>query len=86
MTHDIGPGGQFLNHKHTSRHFRENWTPELEDRLNHGAWVKQGSPAMRDRVHAKVLDLLESHVPEPLPVDLDARLCGLIDAAERDAG
>jgi trimethylamine--corrinoid protein Co-methyltransferase len=85
VTHDVGPGGQFLNHKHTVKNFRSNWSPQLEDRLNYGNWVKQGSLAMRDRVNAKVRDLLENHVPEPLPGDVEARLCGLIDAAERDA-
>lgn len=78
VTHEVGPGGQFLNHKHTAKHFRSNWSPELEDRLNYGNWVKQGSLAMRDRVNAKVRELLENHQPEPLPGDLDAQLSRLV--------
>jgi hypothetical protein len=37
---------------------------------------------MRRRVNAKVRELLESHKPEPLPTDLDARLSSLISGAE----
>ena len=78
VTHEVGPGGTFLNHKHTAAHFRSNWMPELEDRLNYGNWVKQGSPQMRDRVNARVRELLENHGPEPLSVDLDAKLSNLM--------
>jgi trimethylamine---corrinoid protein Co-methyltransferase len=78
VTHEVGPGGQFLNHKHTAKHFRSNWSPELEDRLNYGNWVKQGSLAMRDRVNAKVRALLENHQPEPLAVDVDTQLSRIL--------
>ena len=78
VTHDVGPRGQFLNHKHTVKHFRSNWSPVMEDRLNHSNWVKQGSLAMRDRVNAKVRALLENHRPVPLPGDVDAQLSSLV--------
>ena len=71
---DVGPGGQFLSHQHTSDHFRTLWAPALEDRLNYGNWVKQGSLAMRDRVNARARELLENHTPEPLSAELDAQL------------
>ena len=66
VTHDVGPGGQFLSHKHTAKHFRSTWLPELEDRLTHANWVnarpprharpgqRQGSEASR-KPHARVL-------------------------------
>ena len=37
---------------------------------------------MRGLVNARVRELLESHKPEPLPADLDARLSSLISRAE----
>ena len=49
---------------------------------NHGNWKRRGSLTMRSRVNAKVRELLESHKPEPLPTDLDARLSSLISGAE----
>jgi trimethylamine---corrinoid protein Co-methyltransferase len=79
VTHDVGPGGTFLTHKHTSRHCRSVWTPELEDRQNHGNWAKEGSLAMRDRVNARVRDLLEHHQPVQLPADVDGRLASMLD-------
>jgi trimethylamine--corrinoid protein Co-methyltransferase len=79
VTHDVGPGGTFLTHKHTSTHCRSAWSPELEDRQNHGSWAKGGSLTMRDRVNAKVRQLLEDHQPIPLPPDVDAKLARLLE-------
>ena len=59
VTHDVGPGGQFLNHRHTAKHFRSNWSPELEDRAELWQLGEAGSLAMRDRVNAKVRELIE---------------------------
>jgi trimethylamine--corrinoid protein Co-methyltransferase len=82
VTAEVGPGGQFLGHKHTAKHYQSNWAPELEDRLNYANWEKQGRLAMRDRVNVKVGELLERHRPEPLSPDLDAQLSSLVEAAE----
>jgi trimethylamine--corrinoid protein Co-methyltransferase len=79
VTQDVGPGGTFLTHKHTSRHCRSAWAPELEDRQNHGSWAKGGSLAMRDRVNAKVRSLLENHQPRQLEADVDSQLARILD-------
>ena len=76
---DVGPGGHFLAHRHTAKHFRENWPAGLEDRLNHGSWVAAGSRTMEQRVREKVLDLLETHEPPGLPADVDAQLVRIVD-------
>lgn len=78
---DVGPGGHFLSHRHTSKHFRENWQAELEDRMNHGAWVAAGSQTMEQRVRAKVLDLLDNHEAPGLPDDVDSELVRLVEGA-----
>lgn len=78
----VGPGGAFLTHPHTARHHRANWQPDLEDRTNFGGWQRGGSPAMRDKVRARVLEILESHSPSPLPQRIDAELTALVATAE----
>jgi trimethylamine--corrinoid protein Co-methyltransferase len=80
---DVGPGGHFLAHRHTSKHFRENWPAELEDRMNHGSWVAAGAQTMEQRVRAKVLDLLETHEAPGLPADVDAELVRLVGDVSR---
>ena len=77
----VGQGGHFLGHRHTSKHFRENWPSGLEDRMNYGSWVAAGSQTMEQRVRAKVLDLLDTHEAPGLPDDVDAELVCLVDDA-----
>ncbi len=77
----VGQGGHFLGHRHTSKHFRENWPSGLEDRMNYGSWVAAGSQTMAQRVRAKVLDLLETHEPPGLADDVDAELVHLVEGA-----
>jgi trimethylamine--corrinoid protein Co-methyltransferase len=86
VTREVGPGGSFLFHKHTRKHLSDNWRPDLEDRTTYGAWVAQGSNTMRDRVRGRVLELLDTHVPEPLSEDVDVRLTALLTAAEAGDG
>jgi len=82
VTSEVGAGGHFLAHRHTAAHFRENWSPGLEDRLNHDSWVSRGSLTMADRVNAKVLQLLETHEPQPLSGDVDAELSKVVEDAD----
>jgi trimethylamine--corrinoid protein Co-methyltransferase len=83
VTRDVGPGGQFLSHRHTAKHARSNWIPGLEDRSNYTAWVKQGRLTLRERANARVRGLLESHRPQPLPDNLASQLSQVVEAAER---
>lgn len=64
----VGPGGNYLMQKQTLHHFREEyWRPGLFSRVGREAWSQQGGLDMRDKVHAKVVDLLDNHTPETLP-------------------
>jgi trimethylamine---corrinoid protein Co-methyltransferase len=70
----VGPGCQFLTDEHTVRHFRDAWFPTLEDRRTYEAWQDSGSLTMRDRVNAKVRNLLETHQPAGLQPAAEAAL------------
>jgi trimethylamine--corrinoid protein Co-methyltransferase len=63
---DVGPGGHYLEHDHTYNRFRtEVWRPTLTDRLNWENWEAAGSKTYRERVHEKVIEILETET-EPL--------------------
>jgi trimethylamine--corrinoid protein Co-methyltransferase len=80
---DVGPGGQFLAHKHTIGHIREFTTQRFVEREHPGgqddsaardpdAWEQAGNEARR---------LLDSHRVEPLPPRVQASLEGVIESA-----
>jgi trimethylamine--corrinoid protein Co-methyltransferase len=84
----VGPGGHFLEHDHTYKRFKhEIWQPELIDRQNFENWEMTGSKSFKDRVHERVLEILEAeHEPlldEKMFKELK-RICDLADERHKD--
>ncbi|RME78779.1 MAG: trimethylamine methyltransferase [Chloroflexi bacterium] len=83
----VGPGGHFLDQDHTYERFRtEIWQPELMDRQVWENWELAGKKDFQQRVHEKVIQILETET-EPL---LDEamykelrRICELADARHK---
>lgn len=71
---EVGPHGDFLGTKHTKRHFREDWYPQLFDRNNFEGWVAAGSKTLSQRARERVDEILAGHQPEPLPPQIQARI------------
>ena len=67
---EVGPGGEFVTHPHTLRHFRDVWYPGLLYRGGAKAWLDGESPTFEQRVNARTRELLEEHHPAPLPDDM----------------
>ncbi len=63
----VGPGGNFLTHQHTLKHFRDEiWESTLTDRQIYSKWADDGSKTMSDRIRDKVRHILRNHVSQPL--------------------
>lgn len=64
---EVGPGGNFLTKRHTSDHVRNAiWMPELLDRQNYQNWEEDGAKSLKERAHAKMENILDSHQPEEI--------------------
>jgi trimethylamine--corrinoid protein Co-methyltransferase len=66
IIHDVGPGGNFITHDHTLRHFRENWQPKLICRDNYNRWEERGKKRLTERARETVHSILNDHKPIPL--------------------
>ena len=63
----VGPGGHFLQQRHTLEHFRsELWRSELLTREPYEIWEKSGGKDMAQRIQDKLVDILDSHAVPPL--------------------
>ncbi len=85
---EVGPGGHFLAHDHTYDRFKtEIWQPKLIDRQNFENWEAAGSKKYRDRVHDRVIEIIEAEpdslMDEAMYKEL-RRICELAD--ERHKG
>ncbi len=60
VIHAVGPGGSFLAHDHTLRHFREVWQPGLFNRRRTADWLKRGGLSLDARLRDKTIALMEA--------------------------
>ena len=83
---DVGPGGHFLTHPHTLRHFRqEQWFPSnLWTRQPYDDWKAQGGLSMMDRAVVKVDQILAQHQPEPVDPALAKEIDRIVETARRE--
>jgi trimethylamine---corrinoid protein Co-methyltransferase len=58
----VGPGGHFLAQKHTRKHMRALWSPQLIDRRPYDDW-ETGREGPRQAARKKAQELLSSHQP-----------------------
>jgi len=82
IIHEIGPDGQYLDHPHTLRHYKERFYPALIDRASFDVWEQRGSKTLAERAAEKVSKILVEHQPEPLPADVAGRIRAIVTRAE----
>ncbi len=81
---EIGPHGDFLGAKHTRDHYKKDWYPSLIDRSNYDSWLADGGKTLRQRARERVIEILESHEPEPLSSDVQQAVDAIAEG--RDGG
>jgi len=83
VIHRIGPNGHYLYDKHTRSHFKtEFWYPNLCDRRSFEEWQKRGSTTMRERVIARVQNIVATHQPSPVKPETERAIEQVLEAAE----
>ena len=84
---EVGPGGQFVSHEHTFKHFmNEQSHTRLIDRQNRTGWLNSGAKSMTDRAYEEVNSILNSYQPEPLPTGVGEKIKQIIKEAEKEYG
>jgi trimethylamine--corrinoid protein Co-methyltransferase len=81
VIHKVGPDGDYIGSKHTRKHYREDWYPELFERRNYDGWKKAGGRTLRERAREKALDILKHHQPESLPVEIQKKIDQIVEQA-----
>jgi len=81
---EVGPEGNFLGHKHTLKHIRnEIYMPRLFDRTSETLWMKTRKSA-HELAREKAQRILKEHHPKPLSNDVQAKLSEIVKTAERE--
>jgi len=75
---EVGPMGEYISHEHTLAHFRDFWYPNLFERDRFDPLKEIQGESLQERLNSRARQLIETHKPAPLPVDVATE----IDAIE----
>jgi trimethylamine--corrinoid protein Co-methyltransferase len=85
VVEEVGPGGHFLQERHTVRHFRhELWHPSLLTRQERSMWQAAGGKDTEQRIQERVREIDTSHQVPPLADSVLAALDRLKRKAEEE--
>jgi trimethylamine--corrinoid protein Co-methyltransferase len=81
----VGPEGNFLGHKHTLRHIRDELhMPSIFDRKTETEWIRAGSKPIHQIAREKAKKILKEHFPQAIPRDIQNKLSEIVKQAERE--
>jgi trimethylamine---corrinoid protein Co-methyltransferase len=86
VVRDVGPGGDFLAHRHTAKNVRRaQWRPTIINRQGHARWQEEGGLDLKEKARLKALKLLAEHRPAPLDEAVAARIDELVAGFKPEA-
>jgi trimethylamine--corrinoid protein Co-methyltransferase len=80
---EMGTNGNFLDHEHTLRHYKEPYYSELADKSPYSVWLKKGAESMEARAARQVEKILQEHKVNPLPDKVKAELTNIVNLAAK---
>jgi len=83
---EMGVGKDYLSHPTTFDYMKSQSQTELIDRRMREDWEAAGSTDMYQRAREKVIHILETHEPLPLPEETAVRLREIVEEAEKEVG
>jgi trimethylamine--corrinoid protein Co-methyltransferase len=78
---EIGPGGNYLGHKHTRDQMRERWRPSLIDRRPYSMW-EQRKDGAKEWAQEKAREILNEYHPDVLDPHIDFEFNKIISKLE----
>jgi trimethylamine--corrinoid protein Co-methyltransferase len=82
----LGIGHDYLSHETTFNHMKSQSQAYLIDRRMREDWEAGGGKDIYQRAHDKMIDILETHKPIPLPDDVLGNIRSIVEAAEKELG
>ncbi len=79
----VGPGGTYLAAKHTRRHMKEIWRPQVWDRSPYESWARDGKRGALEKATEIAEEILATHRPMALAEDVLEELRNIVEHADR---
>jgi trimethylamine--corrinoid protein Co-methyltransferase len=80
----VGPGGHYLNQKHTMKHLREeHFLTKLSDRDSYEIWTQKGKRGIQEQAKEQVKKILAEHIPLPMDSAVEKELLSIVQDVEK---
>jgi trimethylamine--corrinoid protein Co-methyltransferase len=78
---ELGPGGVYLDQKHTVSHMREALSlPSISDRDSYDIWFQDGQHSRAAKAREQVQEILATHQPPPLSESVREAMKEIVEA------
>jgi trimethylamine--corrinoid protein Co-methyltransferase len=81
---EMGIGKDYLAHASTYKHMKSQSQVQLIDRRMREDWEAAGSTDIYKRAHSRVIEILETYAPAPLPANVLNTIRSIVEDTEKE--
>jgi len=81
---EMGIGKDYLAHASTYKHMKSQSQVQLIDRRMREDWEAAGSTDIYKRAHSRVIEILETYEPAPLPANVLNTIRSIVEETEKE--
>jgi trimethylamine--corrinoid protein Co-methyltransferase len=81
---EMGIGKDYMSHESTYRHMKSQSQTRIIDRRMREDWEAAGSKDAYKRAHSKMIEILETYEPPPLPANVLSSIHSIVQEAEKE--
>ena len=81
---ELGIGKDYMSHESTYKHMKAQSQAQIIDRRMREDWEAAGSTDAYKRAHDRVIEILETYEPAPLPANVLSTIQSIVEEAEKE--
>ena len=81
---ELGIGKDYMSHESTYKHMKAQSQAQIIDRRMREDWEAAGSTDAYKRAHDRVIEILETYEPAPLPANVLNTIQSIVEEAEKE--
>jgi len=81
---ELGIGKDYMSHESTYKHMKSQSQAQIIDRRMREDWEAAGSTDAYKRAHERVIEILETYEPAPLPANVLDTIRSIVEEAEKE--
>ena len=79
---EVGPGGEYITHKHTFQNMRQQSQVDMFDRKSRDVWLAAGSKDIVEKAYERAKKVIAEHKVTALPDGVQSELHSIFKEAE----